>query len=202
MTTERNTISWGCFLTWLFATLLGVVAGFTVFFGVMAGLGESMGVIPDFAASLILTGCLGSVIALAQWFILRRYVQRSAVWVALTLLGFLVASPVLLSMSGGFGPGITLRASIGMTAALGGALGVAQWIALYRKVRRSALWIGISLMSWILAGLVGSTLKTLSWQMGPILYWLGTLFVGAVLSAIGMMWLLKQDNPPAKIPAG
>ena len=88
-----------------------------------------------------------------------------------------------------------------MTVVLGCALGVAQWFVLRKKVRRSALWIGISLISWILAGLIGSALKRLSWDMGPILYWLGLFFTGMVLSVVGMMWLLKQINPPANIPA-
>jgi hypothetical protein len=201
MITKRNTVGWGCFLVWLFATLIAVVVGFAAFFLVMSALGESMGIVPDFAASLIMTGCFGTVIGIAQWSILRRYVQQSAVWVGVTLLGFLISSPVLLSISGGFGPYITSLASIRMTVVLGCALGVAQWFVLRKKVSRSALWIGISLISWIFAGLIGIALKTLSWQMGPILYWLGLFFAGTVLSVVGMMWLLKQTNPPAIIPA-
>jgi len=201
MTTKRNSVSWGWFIIWLLGTLFGVVVGFFVFFLVMSGLGESgPGPIPVFAASLIMTGCFGTVVGFAQWLILRRYVQRSAVWIGVTLLGFLISSPVLLSMSGGFGPYITSPTSIRMTVVLGCALGVAQWFAIGKKVSRSALWIGISLISWTVAGLIGMALKTLSWQMGPILYWLGLFFFGTVFSAVGMMWLLKQKNPPAMTP--
>jgi hypothetical protein len=201
MNTKRNTVGWGCFLMWLFATLLAVVVGFAVFFGIMSVLGESTGAIPDLAASLTMTGCFGTIIGLTQWSILRRYVQRSALWIGVTLLGFMMSSPVLLSMSGGFGPYIAPLASLGMTAALGSSLGVTQWFAIRKKVSRSALWIGISLISWVVAGLIGMALKTLSWQMGPILYWLGLFFVGTVLSVAGMMWLLHQNSPPADLAA-
>jgi hypothetical protein len=203
MNTKRNTVSWGSFLGWLIATLFAVVVGFAVFFIVMSILGESIGVIPDLVASLLMAGCFGIVIGLAQWAILRRYVQRSAAWIGVTLLGFLISSPVLLSMGGGFGPYITLRASLIMAASLGGSLGVTQWFVMYKKVRRSALWIGISLISWILAGLIGVFLKTLSLEMGSILYWLGLFFTGTVLSVIGMLWLVKQPNLPTNnTPAG
>jgi hypothetical protein len=42
-------------------------------------------------------------------------------------------------------------------------------------------------------------LKTLSWEMGPILYWLGLFFVGTVISAMGMIWLFKEKDPAADI---
>ncbi len=201
MTSKQGVLSWGCLAAWLFGTLLAVVAGFTVFFVVMSSLGESLGTIPDLAASLLLTVCLGIVIGLAQWSILRNYLPRSALWIALTLLGFLVASPVLISMSNGFGPSLPPLSSLLMAAALGAALGIAQWIVLRTKVKQSLLWIVISLISWILAGAAGLFLRTLSWELGPILHWLGLFFVGTVLSGLGMLWLFRAARPPAPASA-
>ncbi len=192
MKTKRNTVGWGCFLIWLFATLLAVIAGFAVFFVAMAGLGESLGRIPDLTASLIMAGCFGTIIGVSQWSILSRYVQRSALWIGVTLLGFLISSPVLLSMSSGFGPTILPISSFNMTVALGSTLGVAQWLTISRKVNRSSLWIGISLVGWFVAGWIGLALKTLSWEWGMILYWLGLFFAGTLLSALGMIWLLTM----------
>jgi hypothetical protein len=102
-------------------------------------------------------------------------------------------------MSGGFGPYITSQASLGMTVVLGSALGVAQWFAIRKKVGKHARWIGVSLISWLIAGWTGMALKTLSWEMGPILYWLGLFFVGTVISAMGMIWLFKEKDPAADI---
>ena len=201
MNTRRNTVGWGFFLIWALATLFGVVVGFLVFFIAMSVLGESSKSIPEFAAVSLLTFSFGTVIGVAQWSVLRRYVQRSAIWIAVTLLGFLISSPVLLSMSGGFGPYITSLASLRMSAALGAALGIAQWFAFRKKVNRAALWIGISLIGWVVAGLFGMALKTLSWEMGPILYWLGLFFFGTVLSAVGMMWLLNHPTASANLLA-
>ena len=201
MNAKRNTVGWGFFLIWALATLVGIVVAFFVFFVAMAALGESIGIIPMPVASLIMTGCFGFVIGLAQWSILRSHVPQPAIWIGITLLGFLISSPALLSWSGGFGPYITSRASLGMAAALGSSLGITQWLVLRNKVARAALWIGISLISWIVAGLIGLALKSLSWEMGPILYWLGLFFAGTVLSAIGMVWLFRKSTPPANMQA-
>jgi hypothetical protein len=78
-----------------------------------------------------------------------------------------------------------------MAAALGACMGIAQWLVIYNKVSRSTLWIAISLASWIVAGLLGLVLKSLSLELGPVLYWLGLFFFGTVLSGLGMIWLLR-----------
>lgn len=194
MTTNRDSISWGFFLMWLFTTLIAFAIGLVIFFVIMSVLGESIGVIPNFVASLMMAICFGSIIGFTQWVILRRNVPISATWIGITFLGFLLCSPVLLSMSGGFGPYITPLNSLGMTATLGGILGIAQWFTINKKIRQSTLWIGICLIAWILAGLTGIVLKSLSWQMGPMLYWLGLFLIGTVLSVVGMMWLHKQTR--------
>ncbi len=203
MNTSSNKVRWGFFLGWALATLVCVVAGFFVFFIAESALGESSASIPKFVAVslsfLLFTCSFGTVIGVAQWSVLRRYVQGSALWIGATLLGFLISSPVLLIPGGGFGPIITSQASLRTTAALGSALGVVQWLILRNKANRAALWVGISLISWVVAGWIGMALKALSWQMGPILYWLGLFFFGTALSSAGMIWLLKQDSPPADL---
>jgi hypothetical protein len=191
MDAERKPVSWGCLLAWVPVTLVAVVIGSALFFVVMAGLGARMPVIPDLAAGLVLTVCLGTGIGSAQWAILRRYVQPSGLWIGATLLGFLFSSPVLLSRSGGFGPAIAPQDGLAMAAALGASLGIAQWLVIYNKVSRSTLWIAISLASWIAAGLLGLVLKSMSLEMGPVLYWLGLFFLGTVFSGLGMIWLLR-----------
>ena len=191
MNAKRNTFSWGYFLLWLIGAFIGVVVGFTVFFVVMSLLGSFSGPIPVFAASLIMTGCFGTIIGLAQWSILRLFVQRSAVWIGFTLLGFLISSPVILSQSGGFGPVITSIGNFNMTVTLGSVLGLVQWFSIHRKVSWSTLWVGISLVCWVIAGWIGIALSTLSWESGPIFYWLGMFFAALLLSVFGMMLLFK-----------
>ncbi len=192
MKTKRKAIDWWFWPILVIGTLIGSVIAFFVFFLAMSFVGESGGRIPDLVASLILTICFGSVIGIAQWFVLRRYVPRTAIWIGATSVGFLICSPIIFFLSGGFGPYLTPRASLIMTFVLGGVMGIMQWFTIYKKVKQSALWIGISLVSWIVAGLIGMALKFFSWQMAPVLYWPGLLFFGTVLSAAGLMWLLKR----------
>src|SRR5512143_1645253 len=103
MDKQRADLGPGCLIAWIVGTLVAGILGFAVFFGVMSALG-ARGAIPALAASFVMTICFGLVIALAEWAILRRYFRGSGLWIAATLLGFLIASPVLLSQSGGFGP--------------------------------------------------------------------------------------------------
>ncbi len=202
MDTANRKIRWGFFLTWALATLFGIVVGFAVFFIVMSALGES-GALPanssisNSLASLIFTCCFGTVIGLAQGSVLRRFGHKSGIWILATLLGFLVSAPVLLRQSGWFGPVITSIGILRMTAALGIVLGIVQWFILSKKVDRAVLWIGVSLISWVLAGLAGMGLMTLSWEWGPILYWLGMFFIGTLLTAVGMIWMFNHPIPPA-----
>lgn len=194
MSTNRVPINGGFMLGWGFMTLIGVVVGFLVFFVAMSILGEALDAIPVWAASLILAFSLGTVIGLAQWAVLRRRVQQTAAWIWATLLGFLVSGPAMVYLSGGFGPYIRPLYSLGMTAVMGVVLGMVQWFTIRKKVRQAALWIGISLVSWVLAGVVGVALSRLSYSSGPIYFWLGLIFFGTAFSAAGMAWWLNRPE--------
>ncbi len=196
MNTKPNAMTWGQFLLWLLGSLIGVVIGFAVFFVVMSGLGSGGSVISTPLASILMTACFGTVIGLAQWSILRRYGQRSWIWIGVTLLGFLICSPILLSLGGNFGPAISSFNSFLMSVPLGYILGIAQWLAIARKIKWSPVWIGVSLVSWVLAGWIGIGMKALTIQMGPILYWIGLFFAGIFLSGVGMLWLFNVKAEP------
>jgi FtsH-binding integral membrane protein len=197
MNTNRVALNWGLVIIWVIAALFGVVVGFIVFFIAMSIAGESLGSIPVVWSSLVMAGCFGTVIGLAQGAVLRRCGYRSAAWFGATLLGILIASPGILRLGGNFGP--VIRNSLGLAATLGTALGIVQGLTLRKKAVQSVLWIGISIVSWVIAGWIGKILIPLSYEWGPILFWIGLFFSGTVLSSAGLMWLLKDAGLPAEI---
>jgi hypothetical protein len=201
MNEKPNTISWGYFISWLILAFIGVIVSFFVFFIVMSVLGSGSSAVPSLAAILIIPVCFGSVVSLAQWFILRQYAHQSTAWIWVTLLGFLVCSPIIISDSGFFSPVVTYYLIFYMTISMGAILGVLQWIAISRKVKWSSVWVGVSLVSWFLAGLIGMGLKTLSLYSGPILFWIGFFLAGITLSALGMIWLFHLKVEPASSDA-
>lgn len=199
---------WCFFLVWTIATFFGVLVGFLVFFIGESFLGESSGPLANNSFVSVSLGLLifvitfGLVTGIAQWFVLRRYVPRTAFWICATLLGFLISSPALLNTGGGFGPYIAPSASLIMTTAFGGALGIMQYLVIRKQANKPALWIGISLSSWVIAGVIGIALRIQSYQMGPIYYWLGVFFFGIVFTAVGMALWLKQPGVPPNLPTG
>jgi hypothetical protein len=198
MNTNRAAFNRGFVIMWMIAALFGVILGFFVFFITMSIAGESLGSIPVALSSLLMACCFGTVIGLVQGAVLRRYGHRSALWFGATVIGVLIASPGVLSLGGNFGP--VIRNSLGVASLLGAALGILQAITLRKNSTQAALWIGISIASWLAAGWIGRILISLSYDWGPILFWIGLLFTGTVFSSAGLIWLLnhtaKGNGPP------
>jgi hypothetical protein len=201
MDTKRNVVSWSYLIAWFILACIGVVVGFTVFFIIMSIMGGGGRSIPLVATSLLITCCFGTVTGAAQWFILRQYSQQAVGWIWFTLLGFLVCSPIVISYGGGFGPSIQYHLVFYMTIIVGAILGILQWLAIRRKVKWSSVWVGVSFASWFLAGLIGTGLKALSLQTGPILFWIGLFSAGIILSGIGMIWVFNIKAEPTSMEA-
>jgi len=141
---------------------------------------------------------IGTVVGVAQWSILRRYVVQSVmVWVGVTILGFLIVglidfSTVMLRHNTAW-PGL-LRNTIA-----GSALGVLQWAVLRKKVNRALLWVAGSLTSWFVAALfagaiAGSINTTLPWILIP-----NFEFFGTILSTFGLWMFLKHATSSAEM---
>ncbi|MGA9398033.1 MAG: hypothetical protein WBV22_07220 [Anaerolineaceae bacterium] len=195
MAPNRKMSSWSFFLVWVVLSFLDVLLGFLIFFIGASLLGESSGALARMGIPLTLllfVIAFGLVTGVAQWSVLKRYKEGTAAWIGATLLGFLISSPAVLFWGGGFGPVILPTASLIMTAVSGLALGLMQWLFLRRKAGLSPWWIGVSFLGWILADVIAIWLRTLSYQMGPIYYWVGLIFFGIMLTGVGITLLFRQ----------
>jgi len=140
----------------------------------------------DFLLLYILCPALGLVTGLLQYLLLRRYLPRMGWWIATTTLGWSLAF---------IGGSLLYRASyttldvnsIGVVALrivlVGGAIGLAQWLVLRRRVRYAAWWILANVLGWG-ALIVGETFSSL----------LAFLMMPAIATSFAL-WLLLDKLP-------
>jgi len=152
------------FLLWIFACTVGW------------GLGNAIGwAAPDSLGSPVVGLTTGAVLGVAQWFILRNFVNDERLWVLATIGGLTLGSIIFYV---GFGD-----ASKPLDWLLGGAyyglgLGLFRWYALRDFGYPSYMWLVISIaalaLGWLLAGFVAVEVSG---------FW-GNVLVGAVVGAV------------------
>lgn len=130
---QRPDFDWALWVKWILATTLGWAVGLA--------LGESGQV------------AVGIPIGLAQWFVLRKRVERSELWVLASGVGWAAGYGLLVAFSP---PQATVLAG----GAIGATLGVAQWLVLRLHLVQSWWWIVVSALSWGvgLTGFLGAPL--------------------------------------------
>lgn len=204
MITNRKSVGWRFLLIWIFATFIGILSSRFIplliwaYFEMHPLLFDDPGMhMMEISVGLIaLTSAvgLGLVVGFAQWFIVRRSVViRAIVWLGVTMLAFLftILVGLLMKFENNTIWEVVLRSFI-----IGMTLGVLQWIVLYKKINRAYLWIGISVMSWIIAGLaVGVLTRAIEATVVRILL-SNFEFYGTLFSTFGLWWFLNYSTPP------
>jgi hypothetical protein len=165
---------------WALISLIKKVVGGTIQVGGQTRITE------DFLLLYILCPALSLVTGLLQYLLLRRYLQRMGWWIATTTLGWSLAF---------IGGSLLYRASyttldvnsMGFVALsivlVGGAIGLAQWLVLRRRVRYAAWWILANVLGWG-ALIVGETFSSL----------LAFLMMPAIATSFAL-WLLLDKLP-------
>lgn len=162
----------GLWLRWVLANAAGEALGLgaTALFGaaILSYLGEGTALLATLglAAAAVVAGTVveGGAVGFAQWSVLRGPLpaMRWRTWTLATAAGaFLawtlgMAPSTLLSLGGNSGgaapaePGEATMLGLAflMGLALGPVLGLAQWLALRRYVRRAALWMPANSLAW------------------------------------------------------
>ncbi|MBI5033864.1 MAG: hypothetical protein HZB51_25375 [Chloroflexi bacterium] len=173
-------------------------------------------------AAVLCGAACGSTIGLAQWFVLRRELNRDGWWVAATIAGY--ASIGLLPLIANiFQPGwldwaikLIVNGKMhwlarvvvdwpdaswapgAMTLTLfGAALGFFQWLVLRGRVSQAGWWIALSTVGWALA----AALNIIPSEPGPSLTFELMIVimiapgVPVALAGAGMVWLLRRSAP-------
>lgn len=194
----------GRFAAWVVASAVGGAAA-----GVLGGcafvaVDEAAGHGPGFLAvpgGALVGALVGMVFGAAQWPVLWRRVSRSGFWVLASAAGGLVGGVLM-----GMGVALTVggREVLVVAAIMGGAaIGAAQWLVLWDRVRFSGWWVAASVVGWVVSWPVGlAVFLVLGWPMG--VFWAGAvggLIGGAVFGIVTgpvIAWLL--EHPARKGP--
>lgn len=164
--------------------------------------------------SAVLCGAAcGSTIGLAQWFVLRRELERVGWWVGATIAGY-ASLGLFAAFANALQPGwLTWGATLigsgklfwlarvnpdwpasswapgALTYVLFACtLGVLQWLVLRRQVRRAGWWIAISAVGWAVAAALANVF---TWK-DFVLY---VTALPEVMAAVGMAWLVRSRAP-------
>jgi hypothetical protein len=186
-------------LRWVIASTLGLAAGQLLFALLDATIGD-MGELGDGIAHYVGLPFAGATFGFAQWRVLRRFVEGSAWGVVAGAIGLLVGYIVGFALAG---PPIDFLLGY---VFMGTATAIAQWLALRRRVARSAWWIPASAGAFIAGGIagVGAAVAGLGDALGSgevsfvILVLILGLIVGAISSALTGAVLLRVLRPPAR----
>lgn len=213
----RRTRLW---LAWLLLSILGWAVGWAlgIYVGELAGRATAPSGEPfliEAAAGAATWGVLALVLAMAQWFMLRRNLHQAGWWVPATVFGFAVVGSVKwgqgmlleqifadaayeLEMAGwgqavpalGIGIGLVVE---GLT---GFVVGLPQWLALQGKVHRAGRWVLISTLGWALGG---ASMSAVGWAIGEVEgeYWMLLMPVigGCVSAAVAGLGLVRMLLP-------
>lgn len=115
-------MDWALWFYWIMATTLGWLAG--TFF---------QSAIPDIIS--------GVVIAVFQWSVLYKRIDKAWRWAIFSSLAWIVGYILYVIFFSA-----NMRFLLGPL--LGGAVGIAQWILLRKEVNWAGWWIIISIMAW------------------------------------------------------
>ncbi len=166
---------WSFWFQWVLATGLGFLVSL---------LFVEIGVRPHLGA---ISGAVGSsVIAIAQWLVLRRRLYQITWWIIATITAWVLIGSSSLGALGWIAPRtelLTIRLLYGLIdgAIVGTVLGLGQWFVLNRYFSNAAWWIPISSLSWAVALPSG-------WAVGGILRSITGLFFGEVIG-LAFTWL-------------
>lgn len=184
MTTKSNI--WFKIMPWLLGILLSI-AGMSLGYLLGSDTASLLGGEPGIWARLGKGFVWGAIIAGLQWFIVRAAGVPPIWFIVLSAVSFSVGYP----LGQTFQLIIVHHWSLDMTGywlavfTFGLFLSLPQWIILHRYIQRAGLWILISMIGWMLTGLMW-----LSGGQAGIEY--------GIVTGLGLVWLVNSQSSKLK----
>jgi len=143
-------------------------------------------IIMDAGSNILKTLPLFMLITIAQWVILKSYLENAIWWIPMSLLGYSIAM-VFITIAA---PKVFIDVndpmfSLAPGLSLGIGSGLSQWFVLRKNINQSFLWVFISLFVFCLSAIsfnyfeIGSWItKFIGWILGSLLsgFWLKSKF--------------------------
>jgi hypothetical protein len=200
---KRANMGWAFGLRWVLVNAVGGAIGLPLLVYLPAE-------IKPVTLALVVGGLLSwGGLALLQWFLFRPQLDRASGWLIATLVGgvagLLLASSVhrlIPTPAGGHTPvGDCATANL-PGSALGGLLGILQWLVLRRQVYRAGWWVLASTVGWAFAttALVPFALMVFALIHYPLFLSIVVIFVAGatagvvsgIVTGIALVWLFRH----------
>lgn len=137
----------------------------------------------------------GFSMGVCQWFAIRTQIRKAPLWIIACIAGWVVGEYTYQSIWEHYS---NHEPHFLSAASLGALIGLAQWLVLYRQVRKSGLWIIMSAAGWGIgywasSVMVGPFFVGESWHIEQAFY-SGTMagVVAGVVTGVTLVWLLRQ----------
>jgi len=172
VTTVNRVPGWFLYVGWVVLSVISLPVAFGISWMVISlvemGVGDTMQVggqthiTEDYLSMYIFFPMVGLLTGFLQYLLLRRYLQRMSWWIVATTLGWSLAFLGARLLSQVWYATFQIESSwlvVGIAVFVGGAIGLAQWSVLHRRVERAVWWIPANILGWGLVGLItGGTL--------------------------------------------
>jgi hypothetical protein len=137
-------------LLWVGASLLGtsVAVGITHLLILLAAVVDE-----DRWAVYVFVPAFSILIGLAQAAVLSRWVRHAFWWVAVSLIGCLLAYASIIAL-GSLLPSGRLASTATTLIVLGASTGIVQWVMLRQHFPSASLWILASVLGWAILALI------------------------------------------------
>ena len=192
---EGSSVGWRFWLKWFLACLAGFVVGIPLFIGLGLLLGDQPGpaVVQDAVTGVI----HGAEFGIAQWLLLRRQVHKVGWWVVASIVGFAIGFPLTKTLFGELSSGLVVAGGAG--AVVGAIAGALQWLVLRGRVGRAGWWVLASALAWMVSAVLGEVGALAADE--DFVADLLRVILGAALTGVGMVWLLRQTASGAHADA-
>jgi hypothetical protein len=206
MYTQRETRRmWG---EWTVATLAGYAVGTLAILPGVVGLAYAAQ--PEILIGLVSGAVIGGALGIAQWLVLRRYIEMTFWWILACILGGMIGLSIGMALgdslalpavraatreaaAGALPWRVILQAGIS-GALLGVMLGAAQWLVLRGAVRSAGWWIIVSGLGWMLGLGLGALIAEISNVLIAVLL---TGAIGGAVTGLALQqlrWHMREQG--------
>ncbi|MFC1879779.1 hypothetical protein ACFLZW_07675 [Chloroflexota bacterium] len=191
-------------LQWTLFSYIGFALGLASAFGISKIWVAQTGKYPS---EFLLYALQGVWIGIGQWLVLREEVSNSAWWIPATSIGVLLSHiiedhSIMMPIVRQYWiwDASNLATSTMISAIAGSLLGIIQWVVLRQWAKYSVVWIPVQGGAKAIATLLYELFFTgaMGTMTGGILAYYGIRGSNAIISALGLIWLLRHPRANVK----
>jgi serine/threonine protein kinase len=188
-------------LQWVLATAVSGAMGWAVSYSVFFSSDFE-----DSVLNIVVTTLVGTSVGIAQWFVLRRQVPQTGLWVLATAVGEAVGLALSVSLFQSLYETMPMPLVESFYGAVIGVLvGIGQWLVLRRQIAQTGWWVLATTLGKTVGGIIGWGIINPLFFPGEEIPQIGLLILGiaiargvtetvsAAITGGVMVWLLRRS---------